>query len=56
MLSLLLVLLSSYAWHVTILKIDSTKKVVKKLAGRPAKTAVKCTNVDGDSVCWLFQA
>ena len=31
-----------------ILKIDSTKKVVKKLAGRPAKTALWCTNVGNE--------
>jgi hypothetical protein len=31
-----------------IIKIDSTKKVVKKLAGRPAKTALWCTNVGNE--------
>ena len=31
-----------------ILKIDSTKKVVKKLAGRSAKTAVWCTNIGNE--------
>ena len=31
-----------------ILKIDSTKKVVKKLAGRPAKTALWCTNMGNE--------
>ena len=31
-----------------ILKIDATKKVVKKLAGGPAKTALWCTNVGNE--------
>ncbi|KAH3735329.1 hypothetical protein DPMN_041820 [Dreissena polymorpha] len=31
-----------------ILKLDSTKKVVKKLAGRPAKTALWCSNVGNE--------